>query len=70
MDTYHRWMEVVVPVSLAGLPCIALPAGFGAAGLPTGMQLFARAGADARLLAVAEAYHRATDWPGRRPPEA
>ena len=28
MDTYHRWMQVVVPVSLIGLPAINLPAGF------------------------------------------
>ncbi len=69
MDTYHRWMEVVVPVSLIGLPCVALPAGFSDAGLPTGMQLFGPTGADAAILGLAEAYHRATDWPARRPPQ-
>jgi amidase len=68
MDTYHRWMEVVIPVSLAGLPALALPAGFGANGLPMGMQLFGRAGSDARILAMGQAYHLATDWPGKRPP--
>jgi amidase len=68
MDTYHRWMEVVVPVSLAGLPCLALPAGFSGTGLPMGLQLFAAAGADAAILAMGDAYHKATDWPGRRPP--
>ena len=68
MDTYHRWMEVVIPVSLAGLPALALPAGFGANGLPMGMQLFGPTGADARLLAMGQAYHLATDWPGRQPP--
>ena len=69
MDTYHRWMEVVVPVSLAGLPCLALPAGFSPTGLPMGLQLFGPSGADAAILAMGEAYHRATDWPGRRPPD-
>ena len=68
MDTYHRWMEVVIPVSLAGLPALALPAGFGANGLPMGMQMFGRAGADAKILAMGQAYHLATDWPGKRPP--
>ncbi|WP_413874376.1 amidase [Albidovulum sp.] len=68
MDTYHRWMEVVVPVSLIGLPCVALPAGFSDTGLPTGLQLFGPTGADAAILALADAYHQATDWPGRRPP--
>ncbi|WJY21105.1 amidase [Fontisubflavum oceani] len=69
MDTYHRWMEVVVPVSLAGLPCLNLPAGFGANGLPGGLQLIGARGADAALLAMGEHYHRATDWPARHPPD-
>ncbi len=68
LDTYHRWMEVVVPVSLAGLPCLSVPVGFGDAGLPMGMQLAGPVGADARVLAMGQAWHRATDWPGRRPP--
>ncbi|HMO72652.1 MAG TPA: amidase [Paracoccaceae bacterium] len=70
MDTYHRWMEIVVPVSLAGLPCLACPAGFGPQGLPMGFQLVGRAGADAQVLALGAAYHAATDWPGRHPPPA
>ncbi len=68
MDTYHRWMEVVIPVSLAGLPSLNLPVGFGAQGLPMGMQIFGPYGADARVLAMGQQYHLATDWPGRRVP--
>jgi len=68
MDTYHRWMQVTVPPSLIGLPALAVPGGFGANGLPMGMQLMARQGADARLLAIGEAYHQATEWPQKRPP--
>ncbi len=68
MDTYHRWMEVTIPVSLAGLPALALPAGFGAGGLPMGLQLFGRTGRDAVILAMGQAYHLATDWPGKCPP--
>lgn len=68
MDTYHRWMEVVIPVSLAGVPCLSVPAGFGDAGLPMGMQVFGKAGDDRAVLRLGQAYHRATDWPGRRPP--
>ncbi|MCZ4351391.1 amidase [Roseovarius aestuarii] len=68
MDTYHRWMEVVIPASLIGLPCVAVPAGFGANGLPMGLQLIGRRGADRALLRAAEAYHAVTDWPARRPP--
>jgi amidase len=68
MDTYHRWMEVVVPVSLVGLPCTAVPAGFGANGLPMGLQLFGPYGSDAALLRLAQGWHEATDWPNARPP--
>jgi amidase len=69
MDTYHRWMEVVVPASLAGLPVVAVPAGFGPQGLPMGLQLIGKRGADRQLLELAEAWHAATDWPGQRPPQ-
>ncbi|MBK0328357.1 amidase [Rhodobacteraceae bacterium F11138] len=67
MDTYHRWMQVVVPVSLIGLPALAVPAGFGPQGLPMGIQLFGPRGGDAALLALGAAYHAATGWPQKRP---
>lgn len=67
MDTYHRWMQVVVPVSLLGLPSLCVPAGFGANGLPAGLQLFGRRGSDAEVLAIGQAYHDATQWPQKRP---
>lgn len=68
MRTYHEWMAVVVPASLAGLPVLAVPAGFGAAGPPAGLQLIGRHGRDAALLRLGEARHRAIDWPAKRPP--
>ncbi|MEV5886861.1 amidase family protein [Streptomyces sp. NPDC052020] len=37
MDTYHHWMETVVPWSLSGLPVAAVSAGFGQQGLATGL---------------------------------
>lgn len=56
MDTYHRWMEVVVPASLAALPALCVPAGFSDGGLPIGMQLIGAERADALVLAVGHAY--------------
>ena len=67
MDTYHRWMEVVIPASLLGLPALAVPAGFGAQGLPMGLQLIGRHGDDIGLLQLAEAWHRATPFAQRQP---
>jgi amidase len=61
-------MEVVVPVSLIGLPSLSVPVGFSPEGLPMGMQIIGRIGADAQVLALGEAYHEATLWPQTRPP--
>lgn len=68
MDTYHRWMEAMIPASLAGLPALAMPAGFGPTGLPMGIQIVGRKGSDRRLLEIAALYHQATHWPQSRPP--
>ena len=68
MDTYHRWMEVVVPASLIGLPALAVPSGFGPTGLPMGLQLLAPRGGDAALLALGHACDRASRLPERHPP--
>ena len=59
MDTYHRWMEVTIYATLAGLPCISVPAGFNPAGLPMGLQLIGRPQADFALLRLAHAYEQA-----------
>jgi Asp-tRNA(Asn)/Glu-tRNA(Gln) amidotransferase A subunit family amidase len=54
--------------NLCGLPSITVPNGFGAGGLPTGLEIMARADADARALSIATAYQARTDWHRRRPP--
>ncbi|GJL82236.1 MAG: amidase [marine bacterium B5-7] len=68
MQTYHQWMEIVIPVSLVGLPALGLPVGFGKEGLPMGMQIFGKYGNDMNILQLGEAYHQATRWPQQRPP--
>jgi len=68
MDTYHRWMQVVLPVSLLGLPCLAAPAGFGDNGLPMGIQIFGAQGQDQNLLGLGQQYQGVTQWPQKAPP--
>ncbi len=62
MDTYHRWMETVMPWSMAGVPVLGMPAGFDPAGRPAGVQLVGPPGADRRVLEIGLAYEQATGW--------
>ena len=59
-----------IAVNLAGLPGLSHPAGFGADGMPVGLQLIGGYFAEARLLNVAHQYQQATDWHQRRPGSA
>jgi aspartyl-tRNA(Asn)/glutamyl-tRNA(Gln) amidotransferase subunit A len=56
-----------IAVNLAGLPGLSHPAGFGADGLPVGLQLIGDYFAESRLLNAAHRYQQATDWHTRRP---
>jgi aspartyl-tRNA(Asn)/glutamyl-tRNA(Gln) amidotransferase subunit A len=51
-----------------GLPAISVPCGITKAGLPVGLQIVGAHFAEGRVLALAHAYERATEWHTRRPP--
>ena len=69
MDTYHRWMEVVIYPTFAGLPAVSVPAGFNAQGLPMGLQLIGKPQGDFELLQLAFAYEQAAhELVQQRPP--
>ena len=53
--------------SLAGLPGMSVPAGFGQGGLPVGLQLIGNYFEEARLLQAAHQFQQASDWHQRRP---
>ncbi len=67
MDTYHRWMEVVIGGTLAGVPVVNVPVGFDDRGRPMGMQLIGPFGEDRTVLELAMAYEASTDFLARRP---
>lgn len=53
--------------SLAGLPGMSVPVGFGHLNRPVGMQLIGNYFQEAQLLALADHYQRHTDWHTRAP---
>ena len=56
-----------LPSSLAGLPGMSIPAGFGAGGMPVGLQLIGNYLQEARLLNVAHRFQQATDFHTHKP---
>jgi aspartyl-tRNA(Asn)/glutamyl-tRNA(Gln) amidotransferase subunit A len=56
-----------VPGSLAGIPSMSIPCGFGDKNRPVGLQLMADYFHEARMLGAAHAYQQATDWHLRVP---
>jgi aspartyl-tRNA(Asn)/glutamyl-tRNA(Gln) amidotransferase subunit A len=56
-----------LPASLAGLPGMSVPAGFGEGGMPVGLQLIGNYFAEARLLNAAHRLQQATDFHLRQP---
>ena len=62
MDTYHRWMEIVIPGTLSGCPVVNVPAGFNGRGLPMGLQIIGKRYGDFATLQMAYAYEQASRW--------
>jgi len=56
-----------LPASLAGLPGMSLPAGFGEGAMPVGLQLIGNYFQEGTLLHAAHAFQQATDWHLRIP---
>ena len=67
-DTYHRWMEIVTPFTLAGLPTLNVRAGFNGEGLPMGLQIAGPVHADMAVLRLGHAYDLACGWGLKQPP--
>ena len=56
-----------LPGSLAGLPGMSVPVGFGEGGMPVGLQLIGNYFKEGQLLHAAHALQQATDWHQRAP---
>ena len=50
-----------------GIPAISIPCGFTSAGLPIGLQIAGPHFSESKILALAQAYERATEWHNRKP---
>jgi aspartyl-tRNA(Asn)/glutamyl-tRNA(Gln) amidotransferase subunit A len=55
------------PFNMTGLPSLAVPCGFTAAGLPISIQISGRPFDETTVLRVGHTYEQATDWHKRHP---
>jgi len=63
----NAWYPYTLPFNLSGNPAVSLPCGFGADGLPIGLQLVGPHLGDAALLHAAALFEAARPWAARRP---
>jgi amidase len=68
LNNYIDWMASCWRITVTGCPALSLPAGFDVEGLPVGLQLVTRQGADVQLLRIAKALEEATGFAARQPP--
>jgi aspartyl-tRNA(Asn)/glutamyl-tRNA(Gln) amidotransferase subunit A len=68
-DPVQMYLSDIYTIStnLAGLPGMSIPAGFGAGGLPVGLQIVGNYFDEAKMLNVAHQYQQVTDWHSRQP---
>jgi amidase len=58
MESYIDWMKSCYFISAIGYPAVSVPCGFTPEGLPVGLQIVGREGADWRVLELAHAYEQ------------
>jgi aspartyl-tRNA(Asn)/glutamyl-tRNA(Gln) amidotransferase subunit A len=66
-DVRPNWFPWTMPFNMTGHPAISLPSGFGADGLPIGIQLVGKFRGDIELLRVAALFEASQDLLGRWP---
>lgn len=69
LKNYLDWMALCYCITLSGLPAASVPCGFTPEGLPVGLQIVGRHGADFSVLQLAHMFETTTHTGKIRPPE-
>ncbi|HEX4985488.1 MAG TPA: amidase [Burkholderiales bacterium] len=67
LETYIDWMRSCSRITVTGAPALSVPCGFGAGGLPVGLQIVGRYRDDFGVLQAAHAFEQATGFWKRSP---
>jgi len=63
-----RVVSNCAPLNVMGIPAISIPCGFSKSGLPIGLMITGPRFSEGKVLALAQAYEKATQWHLRKPP--
>ena len=63
-----RVVSNCAPLNVMGIPAISVPCGFSKSGLPIGLMITGPRFSEGKVLALAQAYEKATQWHLRKPP--
>jgi len=66
--TNPRVVSNCAPLNVMGIPAISIPCGFSKSGLPIGLMITGPRFSEGKVLALAQAYEKATQWHLRKPP--
>jgi aspartyl-tRNA(Asn)/glutamyl-tRNA(Gln) amidotransferase subunit A len=66
-DVRPNWFPWTMPFNMTGHPAVSIPCGFGADGLPIGLQLVGRFRGDTELLRICALFEAAQNWLDRWP---
>ena len=70
IDAFNALSVSTRAINYLGLPSVSVPCGLDQKGLPIGLMIQGRPFGEGRILRVADAYQRLTDWHARKPPLA
>lgn len=65
---WFPWASFSYPFNFTGQPAASVPAGFTPTGMPVGLQIVGRRGADLAVLQASAAFEQARPWARKRPP--
>jgi Asp-tRNA(Asn)/Glu-tRNA(Gln) amidotransferase A subunit family amidase len=65
---FDDWCTIALPANLTGMPATSVPAGFGANGMPIGLQFMGPRFSDVRTLRAAAAFENLLPWTSFLPP--
>lgn len=68
VDPFLGYIQYTMPINMIGTTAASIPCGFDSDGLPVGLHIIGRPGAESTVFAASAAFEKARPWVQHRPP--